>query len=79
MLVKVDASGRIMVPKTIRQAVGISPGLEVDVSVYGAGVQITPGPRTAALVRDQHGHLVAQGSGVLDDATMYALIDAGRR
>jgi bifunctional DNA-binding transcriptional regulator/antitoxin component of YhaV-PrlF toxin-antitoxin module len=68
-----------MVPKAIRQAVGIRPGGEVDVSVYGAGVQITPGPRTARLVRDEYGHLVAQGTGTLDDATMYALIDAGRR
>jgi AbrB family looped-hinge helix DNA binding protein len=79
MLVMVDASGRIMVPKAIRQQVGITPGAEVDVSVYGAGVQITPGPRTASLTRDEHGHLVALGTGVLDDATLYALIDAGRR
>ncbi|MDR1188677.1 MAG: AbrB/MazE/SpoVT family DNA-binding domain-containing protein [Bifidobacteriaceae bacterium] len=79
MLVRVDSSGRVMVPKTMRQAVGIRPGAEVDVSVHGSGVQITPGQGAARLVRDEHGHLVALGTGVLDDATMYALIDAGRR
>jgi len=75
----VDAAGRVMIPKALRTAVGLLPGTAVDISVYGAGLQITPGGRTARLVRDGTGRLVADGDGSVDDDVLFALIDAGRR
>jgi len=79
MEMTVDATGRIMIPKALRTALGLGPGTRVDVSVYGAGLQITPGGRSVALTRDHNGRLVADGDGSLDDAALFALIDAGRR
>jgi len=78
MKATVDSGGRILVPKALRDAIGLAPGSEVDVSAYGAGIQITPGGRTATLI-EKHGRLVATGDMVVTDDMMYALIDAGRR
>lgn len=78
MEVRMDSAGRIVVPKPLRDALGLTPGSKVDISRYGAGLQIVPAGRTARLVyRD--GLLVGTGDTVIDDDIVFALIDAGRR
>lgn len=79
MEVTIDSGGRIMLPKQLRDALGLLPGTTVDISAYGGGVQITPGGRTARLEREESGLLVARGETQVTDDAMFALIDAGRR
>ena len=74
----VDAVGRIVVPKALRDALGLLPGSTVDISRYGSGLQLVPIGRTARLV-DEDGALVATGSTTIDDEVVFGLIDAGRR
>ena len=50
----------------------------MDISRYGAGLQIIPTSRTARLV-DENGVLVASGETEIDDDVVFGLIDAGRR
>jgi AbrB family looped-hinge helix DNA binding protein len=78
MEAKIDAVGRIVVPKPLRDELGLTPGSTVDISRYGAGLQLLPRSRTARLV-DEAGVLVASGETVIDDDLVFALIDAGRR
>ena len=78
MEVKVDAAGRVQLPKALRESVGLEPGSVVDVSRYGSGLQLTPGGRTARLV-ERDGVLVAESDTVVDDEMVFALIDEGRR
>lgn len=73
-----DAGGRIVVPKALREALGLTPGSTVDISRYGAGLQIVPTGRTARLV-ERGGMLVATGETKIDDDDVFALIDAGRK
>ncbi len=75
----IDSGGRLLLPKSLRDALGLIPGSKVDVSVYGSGVQITPGGRTARLERAEDGRLVARSETVVSDDMMFALIDSGRR
>ncbi len=73
-----DSVGRIVVPKPLRDALGLSAGSTVDISCYGAGLQLVPAGRTARLV-DEAGALVATGSTTIDDDDVFGLIDLGRR
>lgn len=68
-----------MVPKPLRDALGLEPGSKLDISMYGAGLQITPGGRTARLVENEDGKLVATSDTPIDDEMVFRLIDAGRR
>lgn len=74
----VDAVGRIVVPKSLRDALGLTAGSTVDITRYGAGLQLVPTGRTARLV-EESGVLVATGETAIDDDDVFALIDAGRR
>lgn len=73
----IDRAGRIVLPKPIRDALGLLPGTRVDISAYGAGVQVVPTGRTARLV-EEAGVLVSAGDTPVDDDVVFALIDAGR-
>ena len=74
----IDALGRVVVPKALRDALGLLPGSTVDISRYGSGLQLVPTGRTARLV-EQDGVLVATGETVIDDEVVFGLLDAGRR
>lgn len=75
----IDSAGRIVLPKALRDALGLAPGSTVDISAYGAGVQITPGGRIARLEREPGGRLVSRGETAVTDDVMFGLIDTGRR
>ena len=80
MKATIDSAGRVLLPKSLRDALGLAAGSTVDISPYGGGLQITPGGRTARLERDADGRLVvAKGGTVVGDDVVFALIDAGRR
>jgi AbrB family looped-hinge helix DNA binding protein len=74
----VDSGGRIVVPKVLREALGLAPGSTVDISPYGGGLMIIPGGRTARLV-EIDGLLVGTSQTPIDDDDVFALIDAGRK
>jgi AbrB family looped-hinge helix DNA binding protein len=74
----VDQAGRIVLPKSIRDALGLLPGTKVDISPYGAGVQVLPAGRTARLI-EEDGVLVSAGETPVDDDILFGLIDAGRK
>lgn len=73
-----DSTGRIVVPKPLRDVLGLTAGSTVDISRYGAGLQLIPTGRTARLV-DETGVLVATGETAVDDDAVFGLIDSGRR
>lgn len=78
MQTTIDSVGRIVVPKPLRDALGLTPGSTVDISRYGAGLQLVPAGRTARLI-DESGVLVAAGEVAIDDDVVFGLIDSGRR
>lgn len=78
MQAMVDSVGRIVIPKALRDALGIRAGSAVDISRYGAGLQVVAVGRTARLV-EESGVLVATGDTQIDDQEVFDLIDAARR
>jgi len=78
MKAAMDAVGRVVVPKALRGALGLQPGSEVEISRYGAGLQLIPAGRTAQVVLEG-GVPVATGDTRIDDETVFGLLDAERR
>lgn len=74
----IDSVGRIVVPKALRDRLGLVPGMIVDVSQYGDGLHITAGSRTARL-EPRDGRLVAVSQTRIDDDDVFNLIDSIRR
>ncbi|HEY7008457.1 MAG TPA: AbrB/MazE/SpoVT family DNA-binding domain-containing protein [Jatrophihabitantaceae bacterium] len=78
MEAKVDSVGRVVLPKALRDALGLRAGSTVDITRYGSGLQLIPSTRTATLV-EESGVLVATGDTPIDDEVVFGLIDADRR
>jgi AbrB family looped-hinge helix DNA binding protein len=77
MRTTIDAAGRLVIPKQLRDRLGLQPG-EVDVEADGADLRVRP-------VADDHlveedGWLLVPASGTtLTDADVQALRDADQR
>ena len=76
--VTVDQVGRILVPKALREQAGLVPGSVVDISLYGDGLHVSPGGRTARLER-RDGKLVAVADTVVTDDDVVLLVESIRR
>jgi AbrB family looped-hinge helix DNA binding protein len=74
----IDGLGRLLVPKPLRDALGLTPGTVVDLSCYGNGLQLVPAGRTARIVAEGDG-LAAESSTEVTDEMVFDLLDAGRR
>lgn len=78
MRASIDGAGRIVVPKPLRDQLGLVAGTTVEITRYGAGLQLVPTGPTARLV-EENGVLVATGTVEIDDDVVLGLVDAGRR
>ena len=78
MKTKVDEVGRIVVPKPLRDRLGLVAGSVVDVTLYGDGLHVAPDGRTARIER-RNGKLVAVSETEVTDDDVFDLIDSVRR
>ena len=73
-----DAVGRLVVPKALRDALGLTTGSKVDISLYGSGLAVVPVGRTARLVGED-GRLVADSETAVTDDDVFGLLESIRR
>ena len=76
MKTSIDQSDVSSFPSRCATHSGSAQGRRLDISRYGAGLQLLPAGRTARLV-DEAGLLVATGDTAIDD--VFGLVDTGRR
>lgn len=77
MRTTIDKAGRLVIPKELRDTVGLVPG-EVEVEVDGAGLHLAPVP--AGVLSERGGRLVVSGSATpLTDEDVRELRAADRR
>lgn len=77
MRATIDKAGRLVIPKLLRDRLGLSPGV-VEVVADGAGLRVEPLAGDA--LEERGGRLVIPASGaVIDDDTVRSLRDADQR
>lgn len=77
MRTTIDKAGRLVIPKPLRDHLGLEPG-EVEVAVDGTALRVEP--LAADSLDEREGRLVIPATGaVVDDETVQALRDAGQR
>ena len=77
MRTTIDRAGRLVIPKTLRDRLGLVPG-EVEVSADGSALRVEPIMSDA--LEQSAGRLVIPKSGiVLDDDAVRAMRDADQR
>lgn len=73
----IDAAGRLVIPKQLRDGLGLTPG-EVEVVADGSGLRVEAVATDELEERD--GRLVIAATGItIDDEMVRALRDADRR
>jgi AbrB family looped-hinge helix DNA binding protein len=76
MRTTIDKAGRLVIPKVLRDQLGLQPG-EVEVSADGAALRVEA--VAEGELKEVNGRLVIPANGsVIDDEVLYALRDAGR-
>ena len=77
MRATIDKAGRLVIPKQLRDHVGLRPG-EVEVTAEGSGLRVEP--IAAESLDERDGRLVISASGApIGDELVRALRDADRR
>jgi AbrB family looped-hinge helix DNA binding protein len=77
MRATIDKAGRLVIPKQLRDHVGLRPG-EVEVTADGAGLRVEP---LAGESLDERGGrlVIPPGGAQVDDDLVRTLRDAGQR
>ena len=78
MRATIDKAGRLVIPKQLRDEIGLRPG-EVEVSAYGTGLRVEPLVGEESL-DERDGRLVIPAGGVkVDDSLVRSLRDAAQK
>jgi AbrB family looped-hinge helix DNA binding protein len=79
MRVTIDAAGRLVVPKTLRDELGFSAGAELEVAAVNGALEVRL-PSRVRIEDGPHGlHFVADDAEELTDEQVRALIEKSRR
>ena len=77
MQATIDKAGRLVIPRPLRDRIGLAAGGTVEIELEGAGLRIQPVPGSE--LREEQGMWVIPRTGAsIDDEVIQGLIDADR-
>lgn len=63
MTITMDKSGRIVIPKRVREKAGLSPGTPLEIDGDENGIRIAAKPGKWEVVKDGHGYVARRVDG----------------
>ena len=79
MRVTIDAAGRLVVPKALREELGFAPGTELELAAVNGALEVRA-PSRVRIEDGPHGlHFVADDADTLTTEQVRELIERGRR
>jgi AbrB family looped-hinge helix DNA binding protein len=79
MRTTIDAAGRLVVPKVLRDELGFRPGTELELEAVDGRLEVAV-PSRVRVERGPHGvHFAAEGADALTSEQVRSLIERGRR
>lgn len=79
MDVVIDGAGRLVIPKELRDRLGITPGSTVTLTDAGTGVLLEPAGQHGRIVDRGKGPVVERTGVAVTDEDIRRIRDAGRR
>ena len=80
MMVSIDRAGRIVVPREIRDQLGLDPGVDLELTLVGEAIHLTPKRRLRRVVAGDDGWPVVEaGDSTTTDADVQRWRDADQR
>ena len=80
MTIAIDHSGRVVIPKRLRDELGLLPGVPLTITTDGVGLRIEPTASGGRLVRRRGRLVVVSESGrAISDGDIRRALDASRR
>ena len=78
MKVSIDRAGRVVVPKPMRDALGLSPGLALELEVVDGHLELSPPFQAAQVVEGPNGPVVAATDTPISDEEVRRALEAIR-
>ena len=79
MRTTIDAAGRLVVPKVLREQLGFAPGLELELEAVDGRLEVAV-PSRVHVEQGPHGvRFAAAEPGILTSDQVRSLVDRGRR
>jgi AbrB family looped-hinge helix DNA binding protein len=78
MHVTIDHAGRVVVPKSVRSELGLTPGTQLQIEVVGDRVELFAPHAKPVLVEGPHGPVVAATGTPITADTVRATLEAVR-
>jgi AbrB family looped-hinge helix DNA binding protein len=78
MRVSIDTAGRVVVPKPLRDELGITPGTPLEIDLVDDHLELSAPRRPPALVEGPNGPVVASTGTPITDADVRRVLEAAR-
>jgi AbrB family looped-hinge helix DNA binding protein len=79
MRATIDAAGRLVIPKPLRDELGFSPGTELELEAVDGRLEVAV-PSRVRVEQGPHGvRFAADGAGVLTAGEVRSVLERGRR
>jgi AbrB family looped-hinge helix DNA binding protein len=78
MQVSIDKAGRVVVPKPLRDQLGISPGTPLEIEVVDGHLELSVPNRPLEVIEGPHGPIFAPTGTPVTDAQLRSVLEAVR-